>query len=203
MTKAKLTDEELANELVGETARFPKYVTQLLNLANQNAQGTRPKVVGQMTDLIQQFGKGDYAQWRDWYGAKMPDAIEQATEKVLSMVENLKRAIAEIDREMVLRWVEDLVLAKTFVGLSFQDAILRRIAKLEHTDYRPADAREEAKGIDGFIGGRPVTVKPATYSSKGMLREQLDAVFVVYEKKNGIVFEYELGPSLSFRFILN
>ncbi len=34
---------------------FPKYTTQLMNLANQNSQGTRPKVVGQMSDLIQEF----------------------------------------------------------------------------------------------------------------------------------------------------
>ena len=33
---------------------FPKYTTQLMNLANQTAQGTRPKVVGQMSELFPQ-----------------------------------------------------------------------------------------------------------------------------------------------------
>ena len=31
---------------------FPKYTSQLINWANQNAQGTRPKVVGQLSDLF-------------------------------------------------------------------------------------------------------------------------------------------------------
>ena len=32
-------------------AIFPKYTSQLINWANQNAQGTRPAVVGQMSEL--------------------------------------------------------------------------------------------------------------------------------------------------------
>ncbi|MGC9027863.1 MAG: MjaI family restriction endonuclease [bacterium] len=38
-----------------ETPGFPKYVAPLTNLANQYAQGIRPKVVGQMSELILEF----------------------------------------------------------------------------------------------------------------------------------------------------
>ena len=31
---------------------FPKYTSQLINCANQNAQGTRPKQVGQLSELF-------------------------------------------------------------------------------------------------------------------------------------------------------
>ena len=34
---------------------FPKYTSQLINWANQNAQGTRPVVVGQMSELFPEF----------------------------------------------------------------------------------------------------------------------------------------------------
>ena len=34
---------------------FPKYTSQLMNWANQNAQGTRPVVVGQMSELFPEF----------------------------------------------------------------------------------------------------------------------------------------------------
>lgn len=34
---------------------FPKYTSQLINWANQNAQGTRPRVVGQMSELFPEF----------------------------------------------------------------------------------------------------------------------------------------------------
>ncbi len=41
---------ERCNE--NERAVFPKYTSQLINWANQNAQGTRPAVVGQMLALF-------------------------------------------------------------------------------------------------------------------------------------------------------
>ena len=44
--KVKLTNDEIRQYLNIETPEFPEYVTQILNLANQNAQGERPKVVG-------------------------------------------------------------------------------------------------------------------------------------------------------------
>ena len=44
--KVKLTFEEIKKYLNAPIYDFPKYSTQLLNLANQNAQATRPKVVG-------------------------------------------------------------------------------------------------------------------------------------------------------------
>ena len=53
--KINLSNEEIRKYLDIDTLEFPTYTTQLLNLANQNAQGTRPKVVGQMSDLIQHF----------------------------------------------------------------------------------------------------------------------------------------------------
>ena len=41
--KIKITIEEIKKYLEVETPEFPKYVAPLLNLANQYAQGTRPK----------------------------------------------------------------------------------------------------------------------------------------------------------------
>jgi len=46
----KIKNQEVIEDVVGGIADFPKYTTQLINLANQNAAGTRPKVVGQMSE---------------------------------------------------------------------------------------------------------------------------------------------------------
>lgn len=46
-----------------ENPEFPKYTTQILNLANQNAQATRPKVVGQMSELIKEFTGRTLEEW--------------------------------------------------------------------------------------------------------------------------------------------
>ena len=86
----KLNNEEIRRYLDIETPEFPTYTTQLLNLANQNAQGTRPKGVGQMSELIQHFTGMTLAEWEKWYLECKPDAIRKATEKILEMVKNLK-----------------------------------------------------------------------------------------------------------------
>ncbi|MGD0341804.1 MAG: MjaI family restriction endonuclease, partial [Bacteroidales bacterium] len=120
--KLKIKNNELQEILAGGSIDFPKYSTQIINLGNQNAQGTRPKVVGQMSDLIQEFDGKTLAEWKKWYNNKMPNAIENATDKIYPMVENFKSSITKIDRELIRQWVEDLVIVKTFTGLKFQAA---------------------------------------------------------------------------------
>ena len=181
--KFKIKNAELIVEISGEAKQFPKYTTQIINLANQNAQGTRPKVVGQLSELIQECPHKEYKKWKEWYLEKHPNAIDNATQKVFEMVKNLKEAINEIDEEMVQKWVKDLVVDKTFIGLKFQEAILKRVAKIKKTSYRLSNPQEESKGIDGFIGEIPVSIKPLTYNTKNMLRESIEVKFIFYDKK--------------------
>jgi len=178
----KIKNEELVRDLVGEIKSFPLYVTQLINLANQNVQGTRPRVVGQLSELIQECPEKTYEGWKKWYLAKYPRAIDDAAARVQEMVENLKQAIQKIDPAMIRRWVEDLVLEKTFIGLRFQEAILKKVAHARGASYRLASAEEEARGIDGMIGNAPVSIKPLTYKVKNALRETLNAKIVFYDK---------------------
>jgi hypothetical protein len=98
-----------------------------MNLANQNSQGTRAKIVGQMSDLIQEFEGTALSEWEKWYLAKHPDAIDNATEKVYTMVKLFKDAIVKIDKDTVRDWIEELVVVKTFSGLKFQEAILKKV----------------------------------------------------------------------------
>ncbi len=193
MPKIKIKSQEITHELTGSVPNFPKYTSQLMNLANQNSQGTRPKVVGQMTDLFRAFGGKDFEEWVIWYKGQKPEALEAATERVYQMIQQLRPAIELIDRAMVQRWVEDLVLAKTFGGLCFQEVILAKIAALKGVSYRVSTPAEESRGIDGFIGEQPVSVKPSTYSTKDMLSEELEGEIVFYEKKKD-------GLSVTFDF---
>lgn len=187
MQKIILKNEELIRELVGEVHEFPRYTTQLINLANQNAQGTRPRVVGQLTELIQECPENTYEGWKKWYLAQYPHAIEDATGRIHAMMIKLQEAIRQIDQEMIQRWVKDLVLEKTFVGLRFQEAILKKVASLWEQTYRLATPREESQGIDGFIGDTPVSIKPDTYRTKDFLPEEIPVKIIFYRKtKNGL-----------------
>ena len=179
----KIKNGELIKEISGEAKQFPKYTTQIINLANQNAQGTRPKVVGQLSELIQECPHKEYSKWKEWYLEKQPKAMDNATDKVFSMVEELKKAINQIDKNMVREWVKDLVIDKTFIGLKFQEAILKRVAKMKKVSYRLSNPKEESKGIDGFIGDTPVSIKSITYKTKNMLNEKIEVKFIFYDKK--------------------
>lgn len=187
----KLKNDRITQDLIGETFVFPKYTTQIMNLANQNAQGTRPKVVGQMSELIEQCPKGSYDEWVKWYSEHMPKAVDDATEKVYGMVQNLAEAFKVIDKELVRKWAEDLVINKTFTGFRFQQSILKAIAEKKHVQYLRATPEEESRFIDGYIGNTPVSIKPITYKTKNMLHENIGIQLIYYEKKkDGIVVEY-------------
>ena len=175
---------------------FPKYTSQLINWANQNAQGTRPKVVGQMSELFPEFlSSGEeisVENWRKLYIEKYPDAFEKATDKIFAQVQNLRNAIPLIDREMVMHFVEDLVINKTFNGMYFQKAILASLAEKKETTYRLATPSEESVGIDGYVGETPYSIKPDTYKTMRRLSETIDVKMIYYTKtKTGLKIEVE------------
>ncbi|MDO9263276.1 MAG: MjaI family restriction endonuclease [Desulfosalsimonadaceae bacterium] len=181
----------IMEDAVGKKEPFPKYTTQLINLANQNSQATRPKNIGQMSELIQAFPGESYDGWMRWYVAQHPGAIDQATDKTYAMIEKMRQAMAEIDKAMVRRWVEELVLAKTYAGLKFQESILKDIAGKKGTTWRLAKPEEESKGIDGYIGDHPVSIKPVTYKTMKALPEVIEAEIIYYEKVQGGIRVYD------------
>ena len=183
------TVEELSN---AETYDFPKYTTQIINLVNSNAQGTRPAVVGQMSELIQAFPGKSLTEWIEWYSAQQPDAVNNATEKIWSKLQEMKDALILIDKPMVEAWVKDLVYTKTYCGLKFQEAILAYLAREYNTTYRLATIEEEAQGIDGSVNNRPAQIKSITYKQESLLAEVINVPIIYYEKKkDGINIEFE------------
>lgn len=145
-----------------------------------------------MTELIQIFPGKSYEEWVEWYKTKYPKAISEATRKIYEMINNFKQMIDMIDEKLVQQWVEDLVLTKTYTGLRFQESILKRIAGIKRTSYRLANPEEESKGIDGFVGNIPISIKPITYNTKDMLPESIQAKIIYYEKKkDGITISYD------------
>lgn len=189
--KLHISNKEVLELLSNEKIYYAKYSTQIMNLANQNAQGTRPSVVGQMSDLIQEFGDGTLSEWADWYKKDHVGAIDTATERVYKMIEQLRESIKMIDKPTVHKWIEELVIVKTYCGLKFQEAILKKIALQEKQSYRLSEPTEESCGIDGYIGERAVSIKPTTYRIMNELSEEIDVPIIFYEKKkNEIVVEY-------------
>jgi len=180
----KMKNEELEELLGVEKPKFGKYISPLINLASRTSKGTIPKVVGQMTDLIQEFKGRTLEEWEEWYVGKKPEAINNATNIIMQMVEKFKQVLNQIDRSVVEKWVRDLVISKTFLGLRIQEAILKKGAKILSIDYRLSTPEEEAKGIDGYLGEIPVSIKPDTYKLKPALREVIKVKMISYKKVN-------------------
>lgn len=194
--KLTIKNEELLELNESSTPQFPKYTSQLINLANQNAQGTRPKVVGQLSELFQEYQKNtdeiSIDTWKKWYLSKYPKAIEYATNRIYEQIQNLKNAITLIDRDMIQKWVEDLIITKTYNGLYIQKAILSKIAKIKQKDFRLAKTEEEAIGIYGYIDNVPYSIKPNTYKTMSRLSESIEVKIIYYTKtKSGIEIEFD------------
>lgn len=192
MKTIKISNNDILSLLNAEASTFPKYATQILNLANQNAQGTRPSVVGQMSDLIQEFPGSKLKEWEEWYLNKHPESLSLAANKIFEMVDNFKDVMTQIDKDMVERWVKDLVILKTFIGLKFQEAILKSVASEFSKPYKLATPEEESQGIDGYIADKPISIKPSSYEMKKSLSEIIDVPIVFYEKlKDGIRITFD------------
>ena len=187
----RLTPQDLRGRLIGRRPEYEKYVSPLINLANRFAQATRRNQVGQVSELIRQCPAQEYEGWRDWYLVRHPMAIDQATDRIVSMLERMRDAMDAIDRDTVRRWVTELVLEQTYVGLRVERAILEEAAQRLGRTLRLSSPEDESRGIDGYLDGRPVSVKPSTYKTMDALRETIDARMIYYEKKsNGSIIAY-------------
>ena len=191
MKKFKISSNEIAELSNVPQYQFPKYVTQVINLINSNAGGTRPKVVGQMSELVKEFDGKTINEWIEWYTERYPNAVSNATEKIWNMYENMKSAFNAITKDMIEDWVKDLVYGKTYCGLRFQTAIISAIANQLSKKWREASPEEEAQGIDGFIDDKPLQIKPITYKLETRLSEIINIPIVYYDKKkDGNSIEY-------------
>lgn len=188
--------EEIRNLVIKDELELPKYAASIINLANKFAQATRPNIVGQMSELVKECPYRDFEGWRRWYMEKYPYAIENATNKLMNMLENFKDVMNELDTKMVRKWVEDLVLVKTFIGLRVQEPILKYFANALNQNYRLATPEEESKGIDGYLDDYKISIKPTTYEEKRGIAGESPAgdIIIFYEKdkdNNVIITEIE------------
>lgn len=194
MVKKKISSDLVATLILSNanSFSFPKYTTMLINQINQTAQGTRPKVVGQMSELIQEFDGQTIEEWINWYNERQPHAVEDATEKIYSQFLKLTEAMKAINKNLIREWVKDLLYNKTYCGLKVQQAIIAFLGDFYKKSWRLATKEEESLGIDGFIGGNPLQIKSTTYKNEKQLMEVIEVPIIYYEKKkDGLSIEYD------------
>ncbi|WP_178918116.1 MjaI family restriction endonuclease [Natronomonas gomsonensis] len=186
----RISEEERERLVAEDVDEFPfdtpKYTTYLLNPAINLSQSNRPEVVGQMSDIIEEFRKehpdGTFEDSVEFYFEEYngEKRLEKSAEKAYPMVEKMRNAFEQIDEEMTRRYIRDLVLFKTYEGFDIQETILRKLGDMYDVEVRRATASEESKGIDGYIGEQAVQIKPNTH--KDNLQEEFDAPIVYYDE---------------------
>lgn len=186
----KLTEDERERLVAEEVEEFPfdtpKYTTHLLNPAINLSQSNRPHVVGQMSDIVEEFRQeypeGTFEDWVNYYKEEYngDERIEEATEMAYPMVEKMREAFEQIDEEMTRQYLRDLVLFKSYEGFDIQEAVLKKLGEMYEVEVQQADAQDESKGIDGYLGDQPVQVKPVTY--KDNLQENIEVPIVFYDQ---------------------
>jgi hypothetical protein len=186
----RISEEERERLVAEEVDEFPidtpKYTTYLLNPAINLSQSNRPEVVGQMSDIIEEFREqhpeGNFEDWIEFYSEEYggEERLEEATEMAYPMVEKMKEAFEQVNRELTHNYLRDLVLFKTYEGFDIQEILLRKLGEIFDADTRRATAEEESRGIDGYVGDQPVQIKPITY--KDNLQEEFDAPVVYYDE---------------------
>jgi len=142
------------------------YIGSVINLGNSFSQATRPKNVGQMSDLIQEYRETaenpSVEGWESFYADKIGlEKIDVAVDKIWEYVQRIRENLNSLNRDDVRSWTKDLIIDKTFSGLQLQLDILEMVS--DTGEFRLSTPDEESQGIDGFVDGEPVSIKPNTY----------------------------------------
>ena len=136
------------------------YIGSVINLGNSFSQATRPRNVGQMSDLIQEYREiadiPSVEGWESFYDQKIgSDKIDTAADKIWDYVQRIRENLNSLNRDDVKNWTRDLIIDKTFSGLQLQLDILEMVS--ETGEFRLSTPDEESQGIDGYVDGEPVS----------------------------------------------
>lgn len=141
------------------------YVSSIINVANGFSHATRPKYVGQISNLIQEYKNTHESHsiegWIDFYNSKLgEERVHLAANKIWDSIEKIKENLESLNYDDVFEWTKDLIYTKSYMGFSIQIQILEMSCK---ESFRLSTPEEESQNIDGYVDGEPVSIKPITW----------------------------------------
>lgn len=173
---------------------WPKYSTQLMNIAAQNCKAFDKKSLGSCKELWLEMRskgiRGTFENWVNFY-SQTPGYknIPVAAQKIHTML--TKMQIGGIDLSMCEDYVKEVILNKTHMGMGGEEMAIEAVANFFSKDFRFSTAEEESQGIDGWIDGKPAQVKPQGSVFKGHVHNHPDkdkVLLITYEPKGQVCF---------------
>lgn len=185
-------------------SNIPKYAKNTLNYIATNFQATRPKNVGQMSEIIPAFIKMFLEEnnkspkekdWEEFYLKNYPEKYELGLEIMKNNYQKVINDIMKIDEKMIEEWYYDFIINKNFNGFIFEEDIKNDLLKKGY-EIKKSTPEEESRNIDFWIKEKneddfkiKVNIKPSTFDSSHFLKINKDIKIINY-KKNGNDLEY-------------
>jgi len=190
----KLTGKHFKSKIEPRRREWPKYATQILNIAGQNSQAFRSKYVGHCKDTWLQMRsdgiKGTLSEWTKYYNdTHGSDGLSEAGKKIYTMIKKMQ--VGGITEEMCIDYVKEVVYNKTHMGMGGEEVAIRVVADYYGLPYRFSTAEEESQGIDGWAGEYPIQVKPHDSAFKGHVHNHPDkdkVLLVTYVPKKTVCY---------------
>jgi hypothetical protein len=173
----KLTAKHYSGAIHRQRRVWPKYVTQLLNVAAQNAKAFDKKIVGSTKDTwLEMRGqniRGTFENWVSFYDSKpFSQNLSKQAAKLYEMTQKMQ--LGGMTLEMCDDYIKEVVYNKSHMGMAGEEMALQSVADYYKLPLRFSTAEEESQGIDGWIGDKPAQVKPEGSAYKGHVHNHPD-----------------------------
>lgn len=190
----KLTAKNFKGVIHRTRREWPKYSTQILNIAAQNCKAFDVKRLGSAKEtwLSMRSAKipGTFENWVAFYNATPLSAnIPAQAQKLFDMIQKMQ--IGGITQEMCEDYIKEVIYNKTHMGMAGEEMAVQAVGAHFELPVRFSNAEEEAQGIDGWIGDYPVQVKPEGSAFKGHVHNHPDkdrVLLVTYVPKKTVCY---------------
>ncbi len=165
--------------------KLPIYSSQIFNIISGTGQATRPKYVGQMSEIvpafIEKFWKENsrfpnWEDWREYYSKNHKDEYLKGYEILKEYISKYKDAlilVANDENEFSKIWYDKFIFFQNFAGFNYEFMIREKISdfydlKKNKKVIIKSTPDLESKNIDFIIRNEsgkdlPITVKPTSF----------------------------------------
>lgn len=169
-----------------EWEKYQRGFNGVLNNAYNQSCNSGTKVLGNMSEITSDFTGGSYDDFIEFYEERY-DGAKRRSRATQRMTENLVKRVesvgGSIGREKAVMWAEryiDSMLVNSYRGFAAEDAIIEGVAERMGVSSEVANSDKEVDGIDGYIDGESVQVKPASHTSVLDVNDYDTEILLVY-----------------------
>jgi hypothetical protein len=178
--------------LSGEDFSLPNIsIVHLLHLASKELPQKEPDFSDRFAEVYEEKSEGRENEFEAWYEESKKDSLTDTTERMMKVLMMLKKEIHKIHQSDVEDYCRSQLISDSWIGEDAKEGILKKIAMEKHTLYK-TDYTESS--IDGYIGGKPVIIRPYQRHHDDIEDEVTQATTIFYKLNSDgvdLYFEFE------------